>query len=52
MKPKLIKFNEEEHRAIQSYANVNTNGNFTQAVKEMCEIVIRDLTQLAESKSK
>jgi len=45
MKPKLIKFNEEEHRAIQSYANVNTDGNFTQAVKEMCAIVLGQLTK-------
>ena len=45
MKPKLIKFNEEEHRAIQGYANVNTDGNFTQAVKEICAIVLEQLTK-------
>ena len=51
MKPKLIKFSEEEHRAIQSYANVNTDGNFTQAVKEMCAKVI-ELEQLTKGEKK
>ena len=42
---KLIKFNEEEEEAIQNYANHNTKGNFTQAVKEMCAIVLEQLTK-------
>lgn len=40
MKPKLIKFNEEEEEAIQNYANHNTKGNYTKAVSKLCKEAI------------